>query len=126
MNSPPQQLAAAGGGICDSSNVSLQLGGGEESLQEKVTLLTPAKVLLDPPEQRTKVIAVPMAGGRLSPDKMAYCMWILPDLSFSAAQHAISPLSDLLVFACVFPSVGRLFTRCTAAFQKSCPLSGVL
>ena len=79
-----------------------QPGGGEESLQEKIPLPMPAEVPLDPPERRTKAIAVLIAGGSLSSDKMAYCTRVLPDLSFSAALTAISPLSDLLVFAHVF------------------------
>lgn len=51
-----------------------QPGGEEESLQEKIPLPTPAEVLLDPPVQRTEAIAVPVTGGGLSSDKMAYCM----------------------------------------------------
>lgn len=46
----------------------------EESLQERIPLPTPAEVLLDPPAWRTEAIAVPVTGGGLSSDKMAYCM----------------------------------------------------
>lgn len=72
-----------------------QPGGGEESLQEKIRSLTHAKVLLDQPEWRTKAIAVPIRGGGLSSGKMAYCTWVLPDLSFSAAT--VISLSDLVL-----------------------------
>lgn len=74
-----------------------QPGGGQESLQEKIPSLTPAKVLLDQLEWRTKAVAVPIAGGDLCSDRMAYCTWVLPDLSCSAAPTVISPISDLVL-----------------------------
>lgn len=66
-------------------------------MQEKIPLLTLAKVLLDQQEWRTKAVAVPVTGGGLCSDKMAYYTWVLSDLSFSASPTVIYPLSDLLL-----------------------------